>query len=84
MARIGDCGSVGLVAWPLLMKHKLGLPMMHDPLSLSLSLIWWFVGVQLWILEFGLLVIGGFLILDCWRGGDDFAMDFGFWFCYGF
>ena len=36
----------------------------------------WFVGV--------LLVIGGFLILVCWRGGGDFAMDFGFWFCYGF
>ena len=52
--------------------------------SLSLSLIWWSVGVRLWILEFGLLVIGGFLILVCWRGGGDFAMDFGFWFCYGF
>ena len=57
------------------MKHKLGLPMKHDPLSFSL--IWWFVGIRLWILEFGLLVIGGFLILDCWCGGGDFAMDFG-------
>nr|POE95349.1 hypothetical protein CFP56_42852 [Quercus suber] len=26
----------------------------------------------------GLLVIGGFLILVCWRGGGDFAMDFEF------
>ena len=53
-------------------------------LSLSLSLIWWFVGVRLWILEFGLLVIGGFLMLVCWHGGGDFVMDFGFWFCYVF
>ena len=75
-AMAGDCGGVGLVAWPL--------PVKHDPLSLSLSLIWWSVGARLWILEFGLLVICGFLILVCWRGGGDFAMDFGFWFCYGF
>ena len=61
------------------MKQKLGPPMNNEPLSLSLSLshIWWFVGVRLWILEFGLLVIGGFLILVCWHGGGDFAMDFG-------
>ena len=49
-----------------------GAPMKHDtlslPFSLSLSLIWWFVGVRLWILEFGLLVIGSFFILVCWCG----------------
>ena len=70
VARARDCCDVGLVAWQPLMKH--------DPLSLSLSLIWWFVGVRLWILEFGLLVIGGFLMLVCWHGGGDFVMDFGF------
>ena len=75
------------MAWPPSMKQKLGPPMNNEPLSLSLSYLvvcWgsamdfgvWFVG--------GLLVIGGFLILVCWRGGGDFAMDFGFWFCYGF
>ena len=68
VARARDCYDVGLVAWQPLMKH--------DPLSLSL--IWWFVGVRLWILEFGLLVIGGFLMLVCWHGGGDFVMDFGF------
>ena len=35
-ARAGDCGGVGLVAWPPLMKYKLGPPMKHDPLSLPL------------------------------------------------
>ena len=69
------------MAWPPSMKQKLGPPMNNEPLSLSLSYLvvcWgsamdfgvWFVG--------GLLVIGGFLILVCWRGGRDFAMDFGF------
>ena len=90
-ARVGDYGGVGLGAWLPPMKHKLGAwPSLS--LSLSLSHIWWFVGVQLWILEFGLLVIGGFLILVCWCGGGDFlwildfdfAMEFGFWYWLDF
>ena len=35
VARAGDCGGVSLVAWLLLMKHKLGSPMKHNPFSLS-------------------------------------------------
>ena len=35
VARARDCGGVSLVAWLLLMKHKLGSPMKHNPFSLS-------------------------------------------------
>ena len=60
VARAGDCGGVSLVAWLLLMKHKLGSPMKHNPFSLSSGGLLGF-SYGFWSL------VCGFLILAGWR-----------------